>query len=346
MKNKPKVMMVGSAEKSKGGVSTVIKILKNSPIWDEYECYWLETQIQDNKYIKLFYAIRSYIICFFKIKKYDIIHFHTVPDISLLVQLPIYLLAMLWKKKIILQLHVGNQIEDYKNSKLFQFCIKHSDYIILLANLWVKKFNTLFNNNNIKVDYLYNAYSPVNPIDYTQRTNTIVFAAHLNSNKAYDVFLKGFKEISNQYPTWKLIIMGDGEIEKAKLLAQKLKIEKQVIFTGYITGKEKEKYFQKASIFCMCSYKEGFPMVVIEAWAYGIPVVTTPVGGLPEVLIEKKNALIFNFGDYVELSKKLDTLISSPQLRLEMSKYSQEFVKKSFSIDSIVKKLSSIYASI
>lgn len=346
MKDNKKVMMVGSAEKSNGGVTTVLKILKASPIWKKYNCYWLGTQIQGNKIRKIYYCLKSYFTALFIINKFDIIHFHTVPDISLLVQLPVYILALLWKKKIILHLHVGNQIEDFKSSKLFHFCIKHSSEVLLLANLWVEKFKNLFPEYNIPCDYLYNAFQPVKAIEYSKHTKTIIFAAHLNANKAYDILLKAFKEIHNKYPDWKLIVMGDGEITKAKNLANQLHIEKKVLFTGYVTGDKKEKYFQEGSIFCLCSYKEGFPMVVMEAWAYGIPVITTPVGGLPEVIKENVNAITFQFGNVQELSEKLEYFIKNPQKRFEISSYSQKFVSQFFSIESISQKLDSIYQNI
>lgn len=339
-------MIVGSAEQSNGGVSTVIRTLKNSPLWKEYNCYWLGTQIQKNKFIKLYYAIKSYIIAFGTIWRYDIIHFHTVPNISLVIQLPVFLLAILWKKKIILHLHVGNQIEDQKNNKLFHFCIKHSNLIILLSKFWKEKFDQLFSQYNKKSDYLYNASTVANAIDYECHNKTIAYAAHMNANKAYDILLKAFAKIKDSYPDWKLIMMGDGEVEKAKKMAQELKINNQVIFTGYIIGKEKEKYFQKASIFCMCSYQEGFPMVVLEAWSYGIPVITTPVGGLPEVIEEGKNAITFSFGDYQELAKKLELLINNYDKRSNMSSYVHNFAEAKFSIKTISNKLSTIYRNL
>lgn len=338
--------MVGSHEKSKGGITTVIKLLKQSSIWDKYQCYWLGTQIQGSKWIKLYYCIKAYMCGLFLIWKYDIIHFHAVPDISLLVQFPIYILALVGRKKIILHLHVGNQIEYYKNNNLFLFCIKHSNLILLLAKNWEEKFNIIIQGNKVKTDYLYNAYSPVNAIDYTQRTKTIIFAAHLNANKAYDILLKGFKEIAEKYPEWKLIIMGDGEVTKARDLVNQLNLDSQVEFTGYIIGQAKQKYFQEASIYCMCSYQEGFPMVVIEAWAYGIPVITTPVGGLPDVLEEGKNATIFEFGDYIGLASRMKELIENPYQRKTMSEYSQKFVADFFSVKSISSKLDKLYKSL
>lgn len=337
-------MMVGSAEKSKGGVTTVISILKQCPFWNQYQCYWLGTQIQGTYQQKLIQCTKAYIIAFFTIWKYNIIHFHAVPDISLIVQLPVFLLAKFARKKIILHLHVGNQIEEYKESRLFQYCMKKSDLVLVLAKIWKNKLQVLFPHITTPVQYLYNPYTPVRSINYSYHTQTIIYAAHLNKNKAYDVLLKGFKEISGKYRDWKLIIMGDGETDSAKELASKLELTpEQVEFTGYIVGKQKEEYFQHASIFCMCSYREGFPMVVLEAWAYGIPVITTPVGGLPDVIEENKNACIFNFGDYKGLADQLDYLMSNGQLRQSMSRYSKKFVENNFSTKRISNELSSIY---
>lgn len=341
-----KVMMVGSAEQSKGGVASVLKVMKKMPFWKQYSCYWLGTQIQGRKTTKLYYAIKAYCIALFKIWEYDIIHFHTVPDISLVVQLPVFLLAICGRKKIILHLHVGNQIDNYKNSRLFHFCIRHSNLILLLSPLWKNKFENLFSTYAVKTDFLFNAYLPVNAIDYNLHTKTIVYAAHMNANKAYDVVLEAFNRIHDKYPDWRLVMMGDGETEKAKNMAEELGIGNQTVFTGYIIGKEKEKYFREASIFCMCSYQEGFPMVVLEAWGYGIPVITTPVGGLPDVIEEEKNAVTFSFGNYHELADKLECLINNLDKRTFMSSYSKEFVHKNFSTETISNKLNLIYQTI
>ena len=211
---------------------------------------------------------------------------------------------------------------------------------------WKNRFENLFSSYAVKTDFLYNASLPINAIDYNLRAKTIIYAAHMNANKAYDILLKAFAKISPKYPDWTLVMMGDGEIEKAKNMVEVLGISNQTVFTGYVTGKEKDKYFQEASIFCMCSYQEGLPMVVLEAWEYGIPVVTTPVGGLPDVIEEGKNAVTFSFGNYHELADKLEYLINDLDKRTFMSFYSKGFVHKNFSTDTISNKLNHIYQTI
>lgn len=342
-----KVMMVGSAEQSKGGVASAIKIIKKMPCWKEFSCYWLGTQIQSNKITKFYYALKAYCIALFKIWQFDIIHFHTVPDkICLIIQMPVFLLALLGRKKIIMHIHMGNQLADHTHNSLFIWCLKHSNLIILLAHIWEQKFKEWYPQISTPITTLYNAYEPVEAIDYAQRDNTILFAAHLNENKGYSILLKAFKRVYDEFPEWKLVILGDGEVENAQRLAKELAIGDRTIFTGYILGNEKTRYFQCASIFCFCSYQEGFPMVILEAWGYGIPVITTPVGGLPDVIEENKNACTFDFGDDIMLYHKLKGLISDFQLRERMSMYSIEYVNKFFSMNKINADLNTIYSSL
>lgn len=344
--NKIKVMMVGSAKKSNGGVAAVISLLSESYIWKEYDCYWLETQIQSSKLVKLYYAFRAYIVACLILPKYNIIHFHTVPDVSLIVQFPVFLLAKLWHKKIILHLHVGNQIEDARNNKLFLFCMKNSNIIIVLSSIWKKKIEQIFPSISTPIQIVYNPTLDIGDVDTTKRSNIIIFSAHMNRNKGYDIMLRGFRGISDEFKDWKLIMMGDGEVEKARSLAVSLGIADRVSFPGYVRGKEKENLLSMASIFCLCSFKEGLPMVVMEAWEYGIPVITTPAGALCDLIEENKNGITFNFGDYNALEYKLKNLILDKELREQMSLFSKFYVKQNFSLNTIADKLSCLYSEL
>ena len=87
-------------------------------------------------------------------------------------------------------------------------------------------------------------------------------------------------------------------------------------------------------------------MVVLEAWTYGIAVVSTPVGGLPDVIEEGKNCLSFPFGDSKTLAKQLERLISDETLRGYMGDYSRNFVVEHFSLAKINNELIDLYNSL
>ncbi len=347
-KNKKiRVLVVGSAERSAGGMSSVIKLIKKMPVWTDYECYWLGTQIQRNYLWKLLYAVKANIIAFFIIWRYDIVHFHTVPDkICLVIQMPIFLLALLSKKKIIMHIHMGNQLKDHTDNKLFKWCLNESDLIILLAKKWQKLFAESYSDIVTPTTVVYNACEYVSMVPSDEKENVILMAAYFNDNKAPDLLLRAWQSIKDNYPDWRVCMLGNGEVERFRKMSEDMGLRDSVTFTGYITGNKREDYYRKASIYCMCSYEEGFPMVVLEAWAYGISVVTTPVGGLPDVLEEGRNALVFNFGDWHGLADRLSKLIENKQMRDDIANYSRQFVVSRFSSEKINEDIEQIYSSL
>lgn len=344
-----KVLVVGSAENGGGGITTVIKLIKKMPVWRKYGCKWLETQIQAGKAKKAYYAFRSYIVALFSIWSYDIVHFHTVPNISMVVQLPIFLMALVGRKKIILHLHVGNQLEREKeqNFKLFRWCMKKSDVIVLLAKKYIDVIKKNYAEICTPATVIYNACENVNALPYVEHDKTILFAGIFSHNKAADKLILAFAKLHDKYPDWKLQLLGSGPDERAyRDLIAKYGLESCVQIPGYVTGEKKASFFRKAGIYAMCSYLEGFPMVVLEAWAYGVPVVTTPVGGLPDVLEDGKNACVFDFGDIEGLSAQLDKLMGDDNLRVEMGSYAKEMVEQVFSPIVISEQIDVLYTQL
>ena len=346
MANK-RVLVVGSAEQSHGGVAQVIRTMKQMPVWQEYHCHWLGTQIQRNYAIKLWYAVKANIMALFIIRRYDIVHFHTVPDrIGLIIQLPVLLLARMGGKKVIMQIHMGNQLVHHTHNRLFKWCLRRADLIILLAKKWERLFLEHYADVNVSTTVLCNACQTIPEVSETEKENIILMAALYNDNKAPDLLLKAWKRIGSKYPDWKIFMLGNGEVERFRKMTDDMGLSDSVTFMGYVEGKEKEDFFRKARILCMCSYEEGFPMVVLEAWQYGICVVTTPVGGLPDVLEENRNALVFDFGNWQKLADCLEHLINDTALRKQMTTYSRHFVEEKFSQEKINHQLSDIYRNI
>lgn len=338
------MMMVGSAESSAGGVASVIRTIKKMPVWQEYDCYWLGTQIQRNYLWKLWYALSAAIIAPFVMWRYSIVHFHTVPDrICLIIQMPELLCAKLYGKKVIMHIHMGNQLNDHTNNKLFKWCLRRGDLVVLLAKRWEQLFKEKFSDINVPTTVVYNACETANEIPTQKKEKSVIMAAYFNDNKAPDLLLKAWGKLKNKYPDWKVTMMGNGEVERFKKMAHDMGLDDCVRFTGYVTGKEKEDIWNKASIYCMCSYNEGFPMVVLEAWAHNISVVSTPVGGLPDVMEDGKNLLTFGYGDWEVLADNLERLINDDVLRSRLQLEGYKLVKQVFDVSAINEHWIQIY---
>ena len=346
MKATARVMMVGTTEKSGGGVTSVIKLIKKMPVWNKYNIYWLGTQTQQNKLWRVWYAIRAAALAPLLVWKFDIVHFHFVPGTCQIIQLPQLLCALLYHKKVIIEVHVGNQLNNNTNNKFFKWWLNKADLVLLLSRRWEILFHEKFDDIATPTDILYNACELGPSVRPKEKCKLILMAGWLNDNKAPDLLIKAWAKLKNQYPDWHVMIIGNGEVERFKKMADDLGLRDSIDFPGYLIGEDKENIFRKSSIYCMCSYKEGFPMVVLESWAPSIAVVTTPVGGLPDVIQDGKNCLVFPFGDSNKLADCLEKLINDDNYRRTLGVNGRKIVEESFSLNSVNVKLDSLYERI
>ena len=165
----------------------------------------------------------------------------------------------------------------------------------------------------------------------------------MNRRKGYADLIKAFSSIASLYPDWELVFIGNGEMEKAQEIARAEGVQQQTIFWGWVEGEKKDKIFKQASIFCLPSYAEGFSMAVLDAWAYGLPVVTTPVGGIPDIAQNEENMLLFVPGDIKTLALQLSRLIVDEQLRKHLMFASSHLAATKFDSVTINAQIGLLY---
>jgi glycosyltransferase involved in cell wall biosynthesis len=176
-----------------------------------------------------------------------------------------------------------------------------------------------------------------------EKMKSILYAGTLNQRKGYADLIHAFSTIAARHPDWSIVLAGNGEVEQARELAIRLGIEKQVVLLGWVSGEAKDKAYKQAFAFCLPSYAEGFPMAVLDAWAYGLPVITTPVGGIPDIAKDGENLLLFNPGDIDALAKQLERIISDEALRKKISIESEWLAANTFSMANINHQVGELY---
>jgi glycosyltransferase involved in cell wall biosynthesis len=113
---------------------------------------------------------------------------------------------------------------------------------------------------------------------------------------------------------------------------------------GWVTGENKEALLSTASIFVLPSYYEGLPMSVLEAMAWGVPVITTPVGGIPEVVRHGEEGVIVQPGDIVGLTAALRQLLDDESLRQRLGANGRKRIQHIFSDEVVFPQLEAIWA--
>lgn len=178
------------------------------------------------------------------------------------------------------------------------------------------------------------------------REEYILFAGTLNERKGYSDLIRAFSMIADKHPTWKLVLAGNGELAEADALSLKLGVRDRVVLPGWVSGREKEELFNRASVFCLPSYAEGFPMAVIDAMAHHVPVISTPVGGITDVFMETKDLMLVHPGRLDELAVKLDLMIGHPGTRQKMALAAFDKIRKYFDLDLVGGQLDQLYGDL
>lgn len=344
----PRVLIVATSRMTRGGITSVIKAHETGEQWKKYHCHWIQTHRDGPAWRKLLYFTTGMIDFLVRIPFYDIVHIHTA-DYGTEKRKRIFArLTKLFGKKLIVHLHSCDPstsiLGQYRH--LYDYTFGHADKIILLSNLWRNLAIESFHDCKNKLETLYNPCPSVTPSQINERLPYILFAGSLIDRKGFKDVIKAFSLIADKYPEWHLKLAGNGKMQEGINLASELGIGNRVDFLGWVNGVAKDNAFRRASIYCLPSYSEGFPMGVLDAWAYHLPVVTTPVGGLPDVAKDNENMLLFAPGNIEELAQKLEMLISNNCLYSKLSKASEEFADNDFNIKNITTQLSKIYNSV
>lgn len=220
-----------------------------------------------------------------------------------------------------------------------KLAVKYCDYVITLTekdkNIWLKHFQ----NIHAQIINIANPCSfPIQNYRKEKNTKTVLAVGRLTHVKGFDMLLEAWVQVNKVMPEWKLKIVGDGE---DKLILTEIVKCNKLIECVELVGSTNNigKYYEEAEIFCLSSRFEGFPMVLLEAQAFGLPVVAFDCETGPAEIVEHNiNGLLVESGNIVQLTNSLLELINLSHIQYKnMSSYA---VKNSarYSVSSIIKQ--------
>ena len=165
------------------------------------------------------------------------------------------------------------------------------------------------------------------------------------SYKGPHILLKSIKLLKSHINDFMVVFAGRGEMqEELAKIAKKLGVEENIRFTGYVKNEQKPLYFKAADIFCLpsISVAEAFGIVNLESMACGTPIVSTWIGGIPDVVEDGKNGLLTEPGDEKSLAEALRYLLENENAAKKMGNYGKQKVMD-YSWEKIAEKTGNIY---
>ncbi len=171
----------------------------------------------------------------------------------------------------------------------------------------------------------------------------ILFVGRLERAKGIIELIESFRNLTNKYRNIKLLIAGDGSLKD--FIINQSKRNEYIIYFGHLSFEKLKKIYKISDIFVLPTHYESFGLVLIEAMAFRLPIISTLVEGPMSIVENGKSGFLIKPKDTEKLIKKLEILINNKELRIKMGEYGRKKVEKEFNWSIISQKIFEIYYS-
>ena len=343
-----KVLIIGPDYKDhRGGIGAVLSVYSKYFEVFKFICTHRSASILLRIFI-FFISLLKLLLKLLTDRQVRIIHIHGASYGSFYRKFIVFIICKTFRKKIIYHIHGGEYDlfigrSGIISNKMIRYMIENSDYLIALSMSWKIFFESNFTVKEITI--LPNIIEP--PLRKVQARTTskikFLFLGRIGDGKGIYDLIEVIQKRKNYYlDHMELYVGGDGESEVLSDLVRKYGLSEIVTYKGWIKGKEKNSLLNDADIFILPSYNEGLPISILEAMSYNKPVISTKVGGIPEIVKNHVNGILINPGDHRELENAIDFFITKPWFIELYGNASMEIVKDYFP-QAVIPRIEKIY---
>ena len=181
---------------------------------------------------------------------------------------------------------------------------------------------------------------------FDERDNLVGYIGRLSEEKGTLNFVKAIPEISKEREDLEFLIGGDGQLrDKIGKYLDGNNLNDKVKLTGWIQHNELQEYLNELKLLILPSYTEGLPNIMLEAMAYGTPVLATPVGAIPDVIKDGETGFILENNSPECIAKNVIRTLNHPDLD-EIVKNARKLVEKEYTYEAAVERYRGILENI
>lgn len=329
-----KILMIGVYYKhnAPGGMAAVIQYYSKYIENLHYIPSWKLTNIIGRIWFAINALIKIIVNSLFN-RKIKIIHIHFAADGSFWRMEKFLKTGKFFKKKVILHCHSSRFKDFYNESSMIKQqwilqTIQKADLLIVLSESWKSWFESIGVDKN-KITILHNITSyPIHKPHFKVKDGKIhfLFLGEIGKRKGIFDILRTISQNKDFFKEKIELRIGGNRNEKLLLdTIQNNSIENIVKFEGWVSGEKKIDLLNWADIFILPSYNEGLPISILEAMSYGMPIISSPVGGIPEIVTN--NGILITPGKDEDINKAIRKYIDNPSLIQEEGQISLETIQ-------------------
>ncbi|WP_026496127.1 glycosyltransferase family 4 protein [Butyrivibrio sp. WCD3002] len=352
--SRKKICMIVQERTVKGGIAAVIENYYGSRLEKDFDITYVESYCDGSKWKKLFKALSAYkeFRHVLRTNRPDAVHVHSSFGPSFFRKMPIIIMAHNKKIPIINHIHGSALDELYTNAgsfkkylvrKIYGYCTR----VVVLSEEWKEKLSVIVPSDRITVvsNYckLYPEMADDKSLSQRFEKRQILYLGRFDNLKGVvdipaiaDIVKKKFSDV-------RFVLGGTGETEPVISEIERLGLQDTVILPGWITGDEKEKLLRESAIFLLPSHMEAMPMSILEAMGYALPIVSTEVGGIPQVVAKDVNGKLYAPQNASGMAQGIMDYLSDYEAYAAAARKSLEIADEKYSFDAHIDKLEKIY---
>jgi glycosyltransferase involved in cell wall biosynthesis len=349
VKDKARVLMLGTALEGRGGVAAVVSVLRDGGLFERERVRYVPTHAEGSRGGKIARALAGFWhagrICL--CQRPAIVHVHSASSASFLRKSLLLLMARSAGCKTIFHLHGGGfrEFATIDSGPLMRRWIRHtlekSSRVIALSDNWAQFVRGVAPRARVAV--LPNSVPLPVAAGGREEPGRVLFLGRIEQAKGVFDLLEAIARLVPRFPPVRVSLAGVGDAQAVRRRAAELGIAGHIELPGWLGEEERRAALERAEVFCLPSHAEGLPMALLEAMAAGKAVVATRVGAIPEAVLDGENGLLVPAQDSAALAIALERVLADAALRLRLGKQARATVEQHFSLDAVGATLAGIY---
>ena len=342
--------MVGTSPDVRGGISAVVRGYYSGGLFRRFDIRYVPTHRDGTAAQKAVAALRAYAALAGLLFTADapLVHIHLASRASFWRKAVVCGMARLRRRPYVLHVHGAEFSKFYHeecgafSKRIVRGVLERAALLLTLSGQWQDLLKRIA--PGAMVQTLPNAVHLHDvPVRAEGAPLRILFAGRIGMRKGAFELLRAFARLAAKFPSATLVCAGDGEADKLMQLASELGVADRLECPGWLSAEQMAAELQRASIFALPSHHEGVPMALLEAMSRSLPVLTTPVGGIPEVVENDRNGILVTPGNVDAIEAALGRLLQSFAERERLGAAARATIAARFSLDSTIERLAALY---
>jgi glycosyltransferase involved in cell wall biosynthesis len=344
-----RILTVGPDLRVRGGVSAVQRLLLQA-LPSDITATHVGTMTEGGRWHKLVRFLRALVLVQTHLRRgVDVVHIHFASGASSRRKMMIARLAALHGVPVILHCHGGGFRRYWGRislveRRLIRQMLRRAQRIVVLGADW-GDFYASIGAPRDRIEVLPNPVAVPKRVPARTQSGRVrlVHLASLSRDKGSFDLLEALSRLPQRIKTqMHVVAAGTGAVEELRAAALRLGLQEILEVRNWIEADERDQLLACSDVFVLPSYYEGLPMSLLEAMAWGLAPICTPIGSIPEYIEDGVNGLLVRPGDVEELAEKIERVVLDGNLRAQLGQRARATVEP-LDVDVYAQRVSKLY---